>query len=105
MPQLLHARVNATADGDNTVIAAPAAGQAIVIVGYNVQSTTAATFIMRSGAAGTIHASYAATANQQFNYAGQRASPAFVLDAAAAFVINTTAGQDILGHVTYYILV
>lgn len=99
-------RVNATADGDNTVIAAPGAGKRLVIVSFQLQITAVAvTLTLRSGAAGTIHATFSGVAAgvQTFTFRGDRDSPAFICDANTAFNINNGVALDTLGFVVYMI--
>jgi hypothetical protein len=98
-------RVNATADGDNTLVADPGDGFRIVVLSYyfRVIGTGDATF--RSGSAGTIwfvEAGLAAPgARVQWN--GSLEAPAFVGDASEALVVNTAASQDVAGHLTYVV--
>lgn len=100
-----HIRVNARADGDNTVIAAPAAGKKIIVVGYCVSFSAAGTATFKSGAAGTTHADFDSTAGSgSQQYAGNWDAPAFECDAATAFVISNTAAMDTVGHISFYVV-
>lgn len=98
--------VQATADGDNTVIAAPPAGKAILILGYNLRSIGAGVSILRSGAAGL-----------QIDSVTGVAAPGTVMradshpdigvgmvDAATALVINNAAGVDVTGYLAYRVV-
>jgi hypothetical protein len=98
--------VNATADGDNTVIAAPAAGLRIEVLSYHLtnNTATAGAVLFKSGAntIGRTHLASNAT-NPVISQNGKREVPVFICNAAEAFIINTTAGQDVVGHLTYII--
>lgn len=101
--------VNAAADGDNTVIAAPGAGKAILVVGGRLRAVGAATLvILRSGAAGTIHADFnaaaAAPATQADLGFSHPDSGVFQVDTNTALVINNTAGVDTFGFISYRIV-
>lgn len=102
-------RINATSDGDNTVIAAPGAGKRIIVIAFALSNVTAVagTITLRSGTAGTIHATFQAPATvgvPVVSFAGRRDSPAFICDNNTAFVLNNGgAGQDTSGFVTYTI--
>jgi hypothetical protein len=100
--------VNATADGNNTVVAAPGANKKIVVLGYQLRMVGAVggeAITVRSGTAGTIHLSElaAATPGARIAYAGDNEGPAFVCDENALLNINTAAGGDVLGHLTYVV--
>jgi hypothetical protein len=98
-------RVQATADGDNTVIAAPGAGKAIVVFGFVLTGqTTAGTALLRSGAAGTVHADLSLGTSGGVDFQGTERNPAFICDTNAAFVINNSAGLDTKGMVQYSIV-
>ena len=98
-----HARINATADGANTVIAAVAATQ-LLILGYALAVTLAGTIALQD-TAGTpaVHASFPLAANGGISYAGPTSAPAFEIAVGQGFVINNPAGVDTLGHVTYVV--
>lgn len=99
---LAFVKVVATADGDNTIIAAPAANQKLRVYAYVFTVTAAANpLIFRSGAAGTEHARFSLSANGGVSFAGGLICPAFDCDVQAAFVINNPAGVDTLGHVIF----
>lgn len=102
---VLHARVNATADGDNTLVAAPGAKKQIVVLGYQFRFIGAGAFTVRSGAAGTIHLEEVGVASpgQRNSYPGTVDGPAFVCDENTALVVNNFATGDTLGHLTYFI--
>lgn len=102
--EIKHARINATADGDNTVIAATT-GKSIVVVGYALSVTVASTVTLQDSAATpVVHASFALPANGTVSYAGDVESPAFKLAAGTAFEVSNAATNDTLGHVTYILV-
>lgn len=96
-----YVRVNATSDGDNTVVAA-VASKKIRVLGYNLTVTGAGTVLMQD-TAGTpvVHASFIMPANGVISYAGGPLAPAFETAAGAGLEISNPAGVDTLGHLTY----
>lgn len=96
---LKFARINADADGDNTIVAA-VAGKRLRVFGYALGSSSGAECDIKSGAS-TILAEFTLAANGQVSYAGGDASPAFETSVGEAVVINTTAAQDVNGHLVY----
>jgi hypothetical protein len=90
-----YVRVNATADGDNTVIAAPSAGERIVVLSY----------ALNVNAAGVVTASPGVYASFEFPDSGGAVYggpvPAFELPKSLGFEINNAAGVDTTGHITY----
>ena len=98
---VLHARINATADGNNTVIAA-VANAVILILGYAFTATLAGTVTLQDSAA-TVLASFAIATNGGIVYGGEDVAPAFELAVGQGFVVNNPAGVDTLGHVTYVV--
>lgn len=98
-------RVNATSDGDNTIITNSDTNLAIVIFGYAL-NVNAAGVITLQDSAGTpvVHASFELVDGGGVSYAGSADTPAFVLAKGTNFEINTAAGVDALGHVTYGLL-
>jgi hypothetical protein len=104
--QIQTLRVNATSDGDNTVIAAPGANKRIRVLGYQLRFVGAGLAVtVKSGAAGTVHLDEvgAAAPGQRLDYTGTVDGQAFNCDPNAALVVNNAAGADTLGHVTYYV--
>lgn len=103
-------RVNvvATADGDNTVIPAPGANKAILVLGGRLRSFGAATLVqVKSGAAGTVHADLTAAAaapGAVIQFDSHPDVGVFQADAGAALVINNTAGVDTLGSIAYRVV-
>ena len=96
-----HARVNATADGNNTVIAAVPA-KTLLVLGYVLTVTAAGTITLQDNQ-GTpaVHAQLSLPANGVAAYAGGRDAPAFEVAAGQALVVNNPVGVDTLGHITY----
>ena len=98
-------RVNATSDGDNTVVAAPGAGLSIRVLGFVLTGqTTAGTALVRSGAAGTVHADLSLGTSGGVDFSGDEREPAFTCDTNTALVINNSAGLDTKGMVVYVIV-
>ena len=96
-----HARINATADGVNVVIAAVAATQ-LLILGYAFSVTVAGTVSLQdSQGTPVVHATFPLAVNGGISYPGGDDSPAFEIAAGFGFNINNPAGVDTLGHVTY----
>lgn len=100
--------VSATNDGDNTVIANPGAGKAILVLGGRLRAVGAATLvIVKSGAAGSVHADFTAAAAAPGAVVQFDSDPdvgAFQTDANSALVINNTAGVDTFGFLAYRIV-
>lgn len=100
-------RVAATADGDNTVIAAPGANKAILLLGYNLRSIGAGISILRSGAAGSEIDSVTGVAapgtKMQAFGSSEEVGVGFV-DANTALVVNNAAGVDVTGYVVYRVV-
>lgn len=94
------AAINATADGDNTVVAA-VASKKIRVINYVFSSTAAGVLSVTSGAAGALLAKYTLAVNGGDVFRGDVDSPAFETAAGQALVFNNAVGQDILGHLAY----
>lgn len=95
------ARVNATSDGDNTVIAA-VAGKTIYVLGYAINVNAAGVVTWQSTEASpTIVASYEFVDGGGATFAGSEDCPAFKLPKGTGLELNTAVGVDGLGHVTY----
>jgi hypothetical protein len=96
-----YARVNATADGDNTVIAA-VSGKALRVLGYQLATTAAGTITLQDSAGSpAVFASFPMAANGNISYAGGLQAPAFETASGVALEISNGAGVDTLGHITY----
>lgn len=100
--------VNAANDGDNTVIVAPGAGKAILVLGGRLRAVGAATLvIVKSGAGGTTHLDFTAAAAAPGAVVQFDSHPdvgAFLLDANAALVINNTVGVDTFGFIAWRVV-
>lgn len=98
--------VNAVNDGDNTVIAAPGVGRAILILGYNLRAIGAGIVILRSGAAGSQIDSVTGVAAPGTAMEAQGDSEVGVglVDANTALVINNAVGVDTTGYLAYRII-
>lgn len=99
--EIKHVRVNATADGNNTVISA-VTGKKIRILSYVITATAAGTVSFTDGT--NTYAAFSLAANGGVSYAGGSApgaAPAFEVAVSSNFVINTQTSQDVLGHITY----
>ena len=102
--QKLYVRVNATSDGDNTVIAA-VSGKTIVVLGYAINVNAAGVVTWQSTEASpTIVASYKFVDGGGATYAGSENCPAFSLPKGTGLELNTAVGVDGLGHVTYILV-
>lgn len=99
--EVLFARVNATSDGDNTVIAA-VAGKSIRVLGFvlNLNAAGVST-IQDSASSPVIHASFEFPDGGGVSYSGGIFCPAFELATGTALEINNAAGVDTLGFITY----
>lgn len=95
------ARVNATADGDNTIIAA-VGGKKIRVLGYALTVTAAGTITLQdTQATPVIAAQFSLAAQGGVAYAGGLDAPAFETASGFGLEINNPAGVDTLGHITY----
>src|SRR3989442_625406 len=93
--------VNATADAANTLVAAPGAGQRIVVLGFVLTGqTTAGTAILKSGSGGTTHARLSLGTSGGVSYDTNERAPMAFCDSNQALVVNNSAGLDVLGVVT-----
>jgi hypothetical protein len=95
-----YARVNATADGDNVVLAA-VTGKKLVILGYQIQAITTAGVVTIKDSAAGVKATFDLAARQAVSYQGSSEAPAFETPTSEGLLINTQASQDVLGHLTY----
>jgi len=95
------ARIDATADGDNEIVAA-VAGKSIRVLGYAL-SVSAAGLISLQDTAGTpvVHGQFDLADNGVVSYAGGINAPAFETAEGEGVEIENPAGVDTLGHMTY----
>jgi hypothetical protein len=99
MPEF--ARINATSDGDNTVITG-AAGQKIVVLGYSINVNAAGVVTWQDSAVSpVIFASYEFVDGGGASYAGTADAPAFEVTEGLNLELSTAAGVDGLGHITF----
>lgn len=94
--------VNATADGDNTVIAA-VVKKRIRVLAYSLQGVGAAAgAVIVKGSGGTTLAHFEFTATAASLPASFNGPfPAFQTPEGEGLVINNAVGTDTLGHITY----
>lgn len=95
-----YVRVNATADGDNTVIPAVALKR-IRVISYAVLVTSSGTLSMQ-GTDNVVHASFPFAANGGVSYGGPTA--AFETNVGCGLEVSTAGGQDAGGHLTYQVV-
>lgn len=94
------ANIDATDDGDNEVIAA-VPGERIVIEGF-VMSASATNVVQFKDGASTVMASFRMSASMSHDWPTRPNRSLFVLTVGNAFIVNTSAGQDVLGFVEYH---
>lgn len=101
-PVIKFARINATADGDNTVIAA-VTGAKIRVIGYAFRVAGTGGTVAMQDTAGTpvVHASFSLADKTGVEYAGGLNAPAFETAAGEGVEINNPLATDTLGHITY----
>jgi hypothetical protein len=96
-----YVRVNATADGDNTVITA-VTGKKIRVLGYVLVANAAgAVTLQDSTGTPVIFAVFDLAANGGVSYAGGIDCPAFETDVGKGVEVSNGAGVDTKGHITY----
>lgn len=100
-----YVRVNATSDGDNTIVAAPGAGKRILVLNYQLRFVGAGAYTIKSGAGGTTHLEEVGVAapGTRLTFSGDLESGAFLCDDNAALVVNNVAAGDTLGHLAYLV--
>lgn len=99
--QLRFARIDATADGDNTIVAA-VTGRKIRVLSYSITARgTAPNVVTLKSGASTTKAVLNLADNTGLTYAGPY--PALETDDGDAFVVNVEAGKDATGHLTYIV--
>lgn len=99
--QIKFVRVNATADGDNTIITG-VSGKKIRVLGYAITVTTAGTITLQDSAGtANVFGQFSLAAQGGVSYAGGPMCPAFETIAGNGVEINTQTGQDCLGHLSY----
>lgn len=94
-------RVNATSDGDNTIITGRS-GEKIRVLGYMLNVNAAGVITLQdSTASPVIYASAELVDGGGISYGGGEDAPAFEVLGGKNFEISTAAGVDALGHVTF----
>ncbi len=101
---LNYARINATSDGDNTVIEG-VTGKKIVVLGYAL-NVNAAGVVKFQDTAGTpvVAAEFEFTDGGGATYTGGPHCPAFELAAGVGLEVNCATGVDGLGHLVYVLI-
>lgn len=94
------ARVNATADGSNDVVAA-VTSKKIRVLGYAVQSTGAGTVTWKSSTTSTLAEMVIAANGDGVSYSGGVQAPAFETVSGEKLTIDNPAGVDTKGHLSY----
>jgi hypothetical protein len=94
------ASVNATADGDNTIITG-VGGKKLRILGYALMATGAGTLSLKSAGTTVLGRVRASGDGAGAAYAGGVDAPACETATAEAFVLNNPTGVDTVGHVSY----
>jgi hypothetical protein len=100
------AAVNATADGENEIVAA-VAGKTIEVIGFCLtafHASAAAEIDLRSGTSNTVHARFQsglAAALSAISLMGSVKEPLFLCDVGDSLVINNGTGVDTKGIVIY----
>lgn len=97
--ELKFAKIDATLDGANTVLAA-VAGKKLRIINYVVTVTVAGVLEFEDGAGADL-GFLSLGANGGASFDGKLESPAFETAAGQSFVVRTIATQDAKGHLCY----
>lgn len=100
------ARVNATADGANNVIATPGAGKAIRVLGFLLCNATTAGVTTIQDTAGTpgVYASFELLKDTSVTFAGGADCPAFQLAANTGLDVSNASNVDTTGFITYQVV-
>jgi len=93
-------RVNATADGAQTIVEG-VTGKKIVVLGYTLNATAAGTIVLEDK---EVRASFKFAESGGAVYSGGPECPAFECAAGADLKVNNGAGVDTLGHITYILV-
>ena len=92
--------INATASGQNEVVAA-VTGKRIRVVSYALTVSAAAIVQFRDGATTVIAGGFDLAANGGISFAGLPAAPAFQTSSGVALNINLSATVNARGHLCY----
>jgi hypothetical protein len=102
--QIQFSRINATSDGDNTVVTGKS-GFKIRVLGYSVTANAAGVIAFQDSAASpVIFASFEEADSASHSYAGTFESPAFDVTSGLNLEVTNAASVDTLGHVSYVFL-
>jgi hypothetical protein len=96
-----YTRLNATNDGDNTLITGRS-GEKIIVLGYAVNVNAAGVMTFQdSSASPEVYASFEFVDGGGASYAGSAEAPAFEVAEGKNLEANAAAGVDVLGHMTF----
>lgn len=99
--EVKHARINATADGDNTVISA-VSGKKIRVLSYVINANAAGVVTLQNtDGTPVVYASFELTDGGTVVYPGGVFAPAFETAVGTGLEISNAVGVDALGHITY----
>lgn len=102
--QIQFARINATSDGDNTVVTGTT-GFRIRVLGYSVTANAAGVIAFQDSAASpVIFASFEEADSASHSYAGSFECPAFDVTSGLNLEVTNASSVDTLGHVTYVLI-
>lgn len=91
--------INATADGEQTILAAQGASTSIRVLGYVVTTTAAGQIEFRNGAGGTVKGRIRSAGDADgASYTGGLYCPAFTLSSNTALILWNPTGVDTVGH-------
>lgn len=99
--ELKFAVIAASSSGDNTIVAADAAGRKIKVVSYALLASAAVTTKFKSGAATDITGGFALAANGGVSCPGAPSAHLFETAANTALVLNLSGAIAVGGHVSY----
>jgi len=100
IPAFNYAAVEATSDGENTVIEGTE-GKKITVIGYALAVTAEGTIVLKGT---TTKAKFNLAKQGGVSYSGGPDCPAFQVSAGTKLVIENPAGVDTLGHITYLLI-
>lgn len=103
--QFRYARINATKDGDNTVIAA-VEGKKIIVLGYTINLNAAGTVQFQDSAAEApaVFAGYEFPDGGGASYGGGLECPAFEVTRSLGLEVSVAESVDATGHLTYVLI-
>ena len=101
------ARINATTDGDNEIVAASTIPEdkRICVVNYAISATAAgAVSLQTTESSATVLASFDMADGGFAAFNGTMDSPAFELPLGVGLEVSTQNSQDALGHIAYEVI-